>query len=227
MKVWFNVFFPLIYLFHPFIPHSVFKLGSLSNLFILTLLMSKPPILQSFIRISSVGVFLFPSDLITDMVIHTSVTILLGLIALHLLLSFSLSGYFVCYPCSVPAAAFFHKVKAPLPWQCIALAGGTLTHGGSCPAGLPACFTSPARPGVPSPGAVGPVGNRPGWHRCPCPRSWTLARLPPATCLRPSFRGPAAGGNGKETEISSKANSQISCLIWRKVISWLRHVSIK
>lgn len=209
-----------MYFFHTFIPRSVFKLASLSHLFIITLLMSKPSILWSFICISSVGVscFFLTSPL-------TWLPLLLSLCSRYWLsficsLSFSLSGYFVCYSTTVPAAAFLHKVTVPLPWRCIALAGGTLTRGVGAHAQRGSQPRSPPRP-APEPWEPRVTGGR-GGRGCPCPGSWKLARLAPAARLRPSFRGSAAGVNGKETKVSSKANSQISCLIWRKVISWLR-----
>lgn len=169
MQVWFNVFLPLIYPFHPFVSHSVFKLGSLSHPFILTLLMSKPSNLQSFIFISSVGVFLFPFDLITNMVVHTSVTVLLILIALHPLpLIFPFWIFCVllflracCYVLS--QSLHCHCTGTALPWPA-GLSPGPWTL---MPSGARSPVSPPQpAPGAPSRGAVAPVGDRrPGWQR--------------------------------------------------------------
>lgn len=160
MQVWFNVFLPLIYPFHPFIPHSVFKLGSLSHPFILTLLMSKPSNLQSFIFISSVGVFLFPFDLITNMVVHTSVTVLLILIALHPL-PLIFPFWIFCLLLFLRACCYVLSQSAlPLHWHCIALAGRTLTWAMDAHAqrGSQPCFPSPASAGRSQPRCRGSGG---------------------------------------------------------------------
>lgn len=139
----------LIYFFRSYIPHSVFKLGSLSHPFILTLLMSKPSILQSFICISGVEVFLFPSDLITNMLVHTSVTILLILIALHPLpLIFPFWPF--CVPLLLRACCCVlsqSESATALALHCLGRPGSQPGHGRSCPAGSQPCFPSPASPG--------------------------------------------------------------------------------
>lgn len=173
--MWFNIFLPLIYSFRSFIPHPVINLGCLPHLFILTLLMSKPPILQSFICISSVGAFLSPSDLITDMIVHPSVTILLRLNALYLLpLIFPFWIFcvllFLRACCCVPSRS--ESATAPaLP--CLGRRGSHTGHGRSCPAGLTALFppSSPPR-ALPAPLPWDPWGtDGRGGRGCPCPGS--------------------------------------------------------
>lgn len=162
MKVWFDVFLPLIYSFHSFSPHSVIKLGNLSRLFILTLLMSKPTILQSFICISSVGVFLYPSDLITDMIVHPSVTILLRLNALYPLPLIFPFWIFCVLLFLRACCCVLSRSESAMHWHCLALAGGALTRGMDALAqrGSEPCFPSPARPGHSHPRCHGTRGEQ-------------------------------------------------------------------
>lgn len=105
--------------------------------------------LQSFIRITGFGVFLFPFYLLISMVVCTAACSWCWLPFIRCL-PFSLAGYFCSSP--APAATFFTESALSLHWCCIALAGQTLTWGQEAlaPRRLIPLFSGMAGSSVPS-----------------------------------------------------------------------------
>lgn len=149
----------------------------MSHAFILTLPKSRPSIPQSFIRITSFGVFPFPFYLVTSMVARSSISMFLILTALPPLpLIFPLWIFCVLlFPCAcchgLSQSLHCHCIATALPWQAKLSqgAGKLMLQGGSYP-----CFlASPVSPMQSAPGgrAAPPVpvraaGKRTaGWER--------------------------------------------------------------